>query len=413
MKRIDGILHIEDVSCVDLAQQYSTPLYIYSRRAIEDEWYAFDNALDGLQHLVCYAVKANSNIGILSLLVELGSGFDIVSQGELERVLVAGGDTSKIIFSGVGKTRTEMERALEVNIRCFNVESVSELERLEEVARVHGCIAPVSLRVNPDVDAKTHPYISTGMKENKFGILMEHAEQAYQFSASSDHLSVQGVDCHIGSQLTDVQPFVDALDRLLVLIEKLNAQGIRIKHIDLGGGQGVRYKDESPLDLVLWSKAVKSRLDNRDLEVVIEPGRSIVANAGMLLTEIQYLKLSDYKNFAVVDAAMNDLIRPSLYDAWQEIVEVEHLDYKMESYDVVGPVCESSDFLGKERQLKIGQGDLLAVKSSGAYAFTMSSNYNSRPRAAEVIIDGKTSQLVRRRETIPELFESESVYKQI
>ncbi len=407
---INGVLHAESINCIDLAKQFGTPLYIYSRKAIENTWHAIDKALEGQKHLICYSVKANSNLGVLSLMARLGSGFDIVSQGELERVLAAGGDAGKTIFSGVGKSYGEMERALEVGIRCFNVESADELQRLIEVAKSHGCVAPVSLRVNPDVDAKTHPYISTGLKENKFGVLMEQAEQVYQIAADSTHLEVYGVDCHIGSQLTEVQPFIDALDRLLELVDRLAERGISISHLDLGGGQGVKYKDEQPLDLIAWSEAVKTRIAERNLEIIIEPGRVIVANAGILLTKVEYLKHSAYKNFAIVDAAMNDLIRPSLYNAWQKIVPVVNRDQEIKTYDVVGPVCETADFLGKNRDLAINSGDLLAVMSSGAYAFSMSSNYNSRARAAEIIVDSETVQMVRQRESIHKLFDTEYVY---
>ena len=407
----NGKLHAEQLDCETLAGTFGTPLYVYSRAAIESAWRAFDQVLRGHRHLVCYAVKANSNIGVLSLLARLGSGFDIVSVGELERVLAAGGEADKTIFSGVGKNAGEMERALEVGIRCFNVESIGELERLAEVAKAHGVTAPVSLRVNPDVDARTHPYISTGLKENKFGILMEMALATYRRAAELPNLEVQGVDCHIGSQLTEIKPFVDALERLLALIDTLEQDGINISHLDLGGGQGIRYKDEMPLNLQAWADAIVGALEGRDLEIIIEPGRAVVGNAGILLTRIEYLKHSDYKNFAVVDAAMNDLIRPSLYSAWQEILPVrQQTEVDSRRYDVVGPVCESSDFLGKDRLLGVEQGDLLAVMSSGAYAFAMSSNYNTRPRAAEVIVDGDKAKLVRQREQLSDLFGLESVF---
>ena len=407
----NGVLHAEELSCVDLADTYGTPLYVYSRAGIEQGWKAFDDVLKDRRHLVCYAVKANSNIGLLSLLAQQGAGFDIVSVGELERVLAAGGEPTKTIFSGVGKNAAEMERALEVGIRCFNVESIPELEKLSEVAAAHGVVAPVSMRVNPDVDAKTHPYISTGLKENKFGILMEMASVAYRMAANSEHLSVQGVDCHIGSQLTEIQPFVDALERLLLLIDQLADEGIAISHLDLGGGQGICYRDETPMDLRLWADAVGCALGDRELELVIEPGRAVVGNAGILLTKIEYLKMSEHKNFAVTDAAMNDLIRPSLYSAWQEIVPVVARTESLEArYDVVGPICESSDFLGKDRSLAVEQGDLLAIKSSGAYAFSMSSNYNTRPRAAEIIVDRATPHLVRRRESVSELIALENTF---
>ncbi len=408
----NGRLHAEGIDCTNLAETYGTPLYVYSKQALQDAWKSFDNVLANRRHLVCYAVKANSNIGVLSLLAQLGSGFDIVSVGELERVLAAGGDPNKTIFSGVGKTAAEMQRALEVGIRCFNVESLAELTRLELVAESLGVVAPVSMRVNPDVDAKTHPYISTGLKENKFGILMEDAPVAYRQAAQSKHLEVHGVDCHIGSQLTEIQPFMDALDRLLLLIDSLAKDGINIKHLDLGGGQGICYKDETPLDLNAWSDSINSVLADRDIEIVIEPGRAIAGNSGILLTKVEYLKTSEYKNFAVVDAAMNDLIRPSLYSAWQSIKEVNAQSAAAElNYDVVGPICESSDFLGKERDLSIQQGDFLAIMSSGAYAFSMSSNYNSRPRSAEIVVDDTTAQIIRKRETIESLFAEESVFE--
>ena len=406
----NGALFVEDIPCTQLAAEYGTPLYVYSRTSIEAAWNAYDQVFADCKHLICYAVKANSNLGILSLLARLGSGFDIVSGGELERVLAAGGDPARVIFSGVGKSEDEMARALELGIRCFNVESLPELTRLNEVAGAHGVKAPVSLRVNPDVDAKTHPYISTGMKENKFGIVMEMAMDAYRQAADAPHLDVQGVDCHIGSQLTEIQPYVDALDRLLVLIDDLDRDGVPIHHLDLGGGIGIRYRDEQPTDLGQWADAVKQRLDGRELEIVVEPGRSIVGNAGTLLTRIEYLKPTPHKNFAVVDAAMNDLIRPSLYSAWQHIVPVVYKDVPVQTMDVVGPICESTDFLGKDRELAVEQGDLLAVMSSGAYAFTMSSNYNTRPRAAEVIVDGMEARLVRERENIDDLLRHERVF---
>lgn len=407
----NGKLHAEGIDCTELAEKFGTPLYVYSKKALEEAWLSFDQVLASRRHLVCYAVKANSNIGVLSLLAKLGSGFDIVSVGELERVLAAGGDPRKTIFSGVGKTPSEMKRALEVGIRCFNVESIAELSRLEAVAESLGVVAPVSMRVNPDVDAKTHPYISTGLKENKFGILMEDAAAAYRLAADSEHLAVHGVDCHIGSQLTEIQPFTDALERLLQLIDKLSKEGIEISHLDLGGGQGICYKDETPLDLQAWSKSINRILGDRDLEIIIEPGRAIAGNSGILLSKIEYLKLSEYKNFAVIDAAMNDLIRPSLYGAWQNILEVKENSTAMVlNYDVVGPICESTDFLGKDRDLKVEQGDLLAIMSSGAYAFTMSSNYNTRPRSAEIIVDNTTPHLVRKREKVETLFAEESVF---
>jgi len=406
----DGELQVEDITCSELAAKYGTPLYVYSRAAIESAWHAFDNALSARPHLVCYALKANSNLAVLNLLGRLGSGFDIVSVGELARVKAAGCDLSKVVFSGVGKSPDEMARALSEGIKCFNIESLAEIDVLAEVAAAHGSVAPVSVRINPDVDAGTHPYISTGLKENKFGIDPTAAVRAYQIIADSPHLEVTGMDCHIGSQLTDIAPYRDALHRLLLLCDQLQDQGIRIKHLDLGGGQGIRYRDEQPIDLNSWASAMNEVLGDRDIEIIVEPGRSIVGNAGLLLTSVRYLKHSEDKNFAIVDAAMNDLIRPALYSAWQDIVPVkESVGVNTSNYDIVGPVCESADFLGKDRQLALQQDDLLAVLSSGAYCFVMSSNYNSRPRAAEVIVDGANAHVVRQRETVEELFSGESI----
>lgn len=408
-KTADG-LQIEQVSCDQLAAAYGTPLYVYSRAAIEHAWRAFDNALSSRPHLVCYAMKANSNLAVLNLLARLGSGFDIVSEGELQRVLAAGGDPSKVVFSGVGKTRDEMAAALAANIRCFNVESHSEISVLAEVAASHGVCAPVSVRVNPDVDAMTHPYISTGLRDNKFGIAADDALRAYQFIAANPHLQAVGMDCHIGSQLTEISPYLDALERLLLLCDELTELGIDIHHLDLGGGQGIRYRDEQPMDLSEWAQAIDQLLGGREFEILVEPGRSIVGNAGLLLTQVSYLKHSPHKNFAIVDAAMNDLIRPSLYSAWQDIAVVrERPGVEPRSYDVVGPVCESGDFLGQDRSLAIEEGDLLAIMSAGAYGFCMSSNYNSRPRAAEVLVDRDSAHLVRERETLAALFAAESI----
>lgn len=402
-------LHAEGVSCVELADQFGTPLFVYSRTALESAWQAFDQALGERPHLVCYAVKANSNIAVLNVLAKLGSGFDIVSIGELERVLRAGGDPKKIVFSGLGKRADEMTRALEVGIHCFNVESLAELDRLNHVAGQVGKTAPVSIRVNPDVNPQTHPYISTGLKENKFGISVEDAFSAYQKAAALPHLDVIGIDCHIGSQLTEITPYEDALERLLVLVDQLANEGIFLNHIDLGGGQGIQYRDETPIDLSEWASRIFSILGNRKIELIVEPGRSIVGNAGILLTRVEFLKHSPYKNFAIVDAAMNDLIRPSLYSAWQNITPVTPGEGQSQEYDIVGPVCESSDFLGKDRALTLAENDLLAVHSAGAYGFVMSSNYNTRPRAAEVMVSGATAHLVRRRETIDELLSQESI----
>lgn len=410
----EGRLWAEDVDISANIENWGTPCYVYSRATIERHWKAFDSALGDQPHLVCYAVKANSNLAVLNVLAKLGSGFDIVSLGELERVLKAGGSADKIVFSGVGKTADEMRRAIDVGIRCFNVESQAELSLLEQVAAEKGVQAPVSLRVNPDVDAKTHPYISTGLKDNKFGIAIEDALAVYQTIADSKHLKVEGVDCHIGSQLTEVKPFVDALDRVLALVDRLAEKNIRLHHLDLGGGLGIRYQDETPPLPEEQMAAIRQRLQGRafadEIEILIEPGRAIAGNAGILLTRVQYIKHNEAKNFAVVDAAMNDLMRPALYQAWQAIVPVlENSSQPVKTYDVVGPICETGDFLGKQRELAIAQGDLLAVLSAGAYGFTMSSNYNSRPRVAEIMVDGDAYQVVRQRETIEQLFANESL----
>jgi diaminopimelate decarboxylase len=406
----NGELNCEQVGLSELASHYGTPLYVYSRATIERHYHAFQQALADRPHLVCYAVKANSNLAVLNVLARLGSGFDIVSGGELQRVLKAGGDPAKIIFSGVGKQAEELALALEAGIRCFNIESEAEIQTLNHIAGELGKIAHISFRVNPDVDAKTHPYISTGLKENKFGINIDDAERIYLNAQQQPHLEVVGIDCHIGSQLTEISPFVDALDRLLDLIKKLAAQGIHIKHLDLGGGLGVRYKDETPPLPADWAHALSSRLSSFEGEIIIEPGRAIAANAGILLTRVNVLKNNEQKNFAVVDAAMNDLIRPSLYSAWQDIVPVtEQSSAQPAIYDVVGPICETGDFLGKNRKLSIQEGDLLAVRSSGAYGFSMSSNYNSRLRAAEVMVDGDSHHLVRARETFADLIRGEAL----
>ena len=404
----DGELYAEDVPLQAVAERFGTPCYVYSRATLERHWHAFDDAFGDHPHLVCYAVKANSNLGVLNLLARLGSGFDIVSVGELERVLAAGGAPDKVLFSGVGKQEREMRRALEVGIRCFNVESASELERLNRVAGEMDRRAPISLRVNPDVDAQTHPYISTGLRENKFGIAIEDAAALYRHAQTLPHLAVTGVDCHIGSQLTQLGPFLDALERVLVLVERLQGEGIEIRHLDLGGGLGVRYRDEVPPLPSDYAGALLRRLAQAPFEILIEPGRAIAANAGVLLTRVEYLKHSPAKDFAVIDAAMNDLIRPALYQAWQPIVSVEERPHGVHGvYDLVGPICETGDFLGKQRALTLAEGSLLAVRGSGAYGFSMASNYNSRPRAAEVMVDGERMHLVRRRETIAELFAGE------
>lgn len=405
----DGELFAEGVALSAIAERFGTPTYVYSRAHIEAQYRAYADALSGMPHLVCFAVKANSNLGVLNVLARLGSGFDIVSRGELERVLAAGGQADKIVFSGVGKTRDDMRRALEVGVHCFNVESTDELERLQIVAAEMGVRAPVSLRVNPDVDAGTHPYISTGLKENKFGIAIADAEDVYIRAAQLPNLEVVGVDCHIGSQLTTLEPFIDALDRLLALVDRLGDCGILLRHIDLGGGLGVRYRDEEPPLASDYIKAVRERLDGRDLSLVFEPGRFIVANAGVLLTQVEYLKHTEHKDFAIVDAAMNDLIRPALYQAWMDVTAVRPRETAARTYDIVGPICETGDFLAKGRELALAEGDLLAVHSAGAYGFVMSSNYNTRGRAAEVLVDGAQAFEVRRRETVAELFAGESL----
>lgn len=406
----DGQLWAEEVSLTSLAEQYGTPLYVYSRATLERHWHAFDRSVEGHPHLVCYAVKANSNLGVLNTLARLGSGFDIVSGGELERVLAAGGDPRKVVFSGVGKTEAEMRRALELNIKCFNVESEPELERLNRVAGELGVKAPISLRINPDVDAQTHPYISTGLRDNKFGIAFDRAPAVYQFAQSLENLNVQGIDCHIGSQLTALEPFIDATDRLLALIDHLKEQGIHIRHLDVGGGLGVVYRNELPPQPSEYAKALLGRLENhQDLELIFEPGRAIAANAGVLLTKVEFLKHTEHKNFAIIDAAMNDLMRPALYQAWQDIVPVQPRQGEAVTYDLVGPVCETGDFLGKDRSLVLAENDLLAVRSAGAYGFVMSSNYNTRARAAEVMVDGKQHYLVRQREPLRSLWELENI----
>jgi diaminopimelate decarboxylase len=403
-------LFAENCAVTAIAQTHGTPLYLYSRATIERHWHAFNDAAGQQDHLICYAVKANSNLAVLNVMARLGSGFDIVSQGELSRVLAAGGDAKKVVFSGVGKKSSEIAFALEQDIFCFNVESVSELDRINQVAKAMDKIAPISLRVNPDVDAGTHPYISTGLKDNKFGIAIDDAQRVYQYAASLSHLKVNGVDCHIGSQLTDLTPFLDALDRVLLLVDKLANQGINLSHLDVGGGLGVCYQDETPPHPEQYAKALAARLVGYDLTLIYEPGRAIMANAGILVTEVEFLKENEERNFAIVDAAMNDLIRPALYQAWQAIIPVEiRDDVATKNYDVVGPVCETGDFLGKDRALVIKAGDLLAVRSSGAYGFAMSSNYNSRPRAIEIMVDGEQAHVIRKRETIEQLWSGEKL----
>ena len=406
-------LYVEDLPVKQLAEEFGTPLYIYSRATLERHWHAFDSALGKHPHLICYAVKANSNIGILNVMAKLGSGFDIVSQGELERVLAAGGEASKVVFSGVAKSRAEIMRALEVGIRCFNVESVAELHHINQIAGEMGKVAPISLRVNPDVDAHTHPYISTGLKENKFGVSVDEAREVYKLAATLPHVKITGMDCHIGSQLTELHPFLDATDRLIRLIEQLKEDGITLKHLDLGGGLGVTYTDETPPHPSDYAAALLNKLkDYEDLEIILEPGRAIAANSGILVAKVQYLKSNESRNFAITDTGMNDMIRPALYEAYMNIIEIDRtLEREKAIYDVVGPVCETSDFLGKQRELAIAEGDYIAQRSAGAYGASMSSNYNSRPRTAEVLVDGDKAHLIRRRENLSELWALESIAK--
>ena len=406
----DNQLFVENVAIDAIVKQHGSPCYIYSRATLERHWNAFNNAFGSHTHLICYAVKANSNLGVLNVLARLGSGFDIVSIGELERVLQAGGEAKKVVFSGVGKREDEIRAALKIGIRCFNIEVLGELERINQVAGELGVRAPVSFRVNPDVDAQTHPYISTGLKENKFGIAIEDALEAYQAAAALPNIDVVGVDCHIGSQLTQTRPFLDALDKVLLLIDKLREHDITLKHLDLGGGLGICYRDEQPPEPADYIRAILARLGDTPLEIMLEPGRAIVGNAGILVTRVEYLKPTEHKNFAIVDAAMNDLVRPALYGAWQDIIPVKNDSTAPELvWDIVGPVCETGDFLGKERTLKLSQNDLLAVRSSGAYGFTMSSNYNSRPRVVEIMVDHDQIHIVRERETLAQLWQGESV----
>ncbi len=405
-------LYAEDVAVAEIAASTGTPVFIYSRATIERHWHAFDQAFGDHSHSICYAVKANSNLAILNIMARLGSGFDIVSGGELERVIRAGGDPGKTIFSGVGKTADEIAQALEVGIHSINIESESELDRVIDVANANGVVAPVGVRVNPDVDAKTHPYISTGLAENKFGVSMEAAPDVYRKAADSANVRVHAIACHIGSQLTELSPYADAVDRVLVLVDRLASDGIHIELLDLGGGLGVRYRDEQPPAPADYAKVMLDVLKKHDctLPVSIEPGRAIAANAGVLVTEVQFLKTSDVKNFAIVDAAMNDLIRPTLYGAWQDIVPVnQHSSGTSATWDIVGPVCESGDWLGKDRELTLAQGDLLAVRAAGAYGAVMSSNYNTRPRAPEVVVDKDVATVVRPRETLDHLLAGETL----
>lgn len=405
-----GELFAEDVAIADIAEQFGTPTYVYSRATLERHWKAFDDAFSGQAHCVCYAVKANSNLAVLNVLARLGSGFDIVSAGELARVLAAGGQASRVVFSGVGKTIAEIAYALKQGIRCFNVESIPELVRINDVASELDCRAAISIRVNPDVDAQTHPYISTGLKENKFGIAIEQAESVYLQAKALSHLDVVGIDCHIGSQLTSVAPFVDALKRVLTLIDKLAELGIKLTHLDIGGGLGITYQNEAPPSPAEYASALRELLVGRDLEILLEPGRAIAGNAGILVTKVEYIKPTEDKQFAIVDAAMNDLLRPALYQSWMDIQSViPDQSIVPQSFDIVGPICETGDFLGKDRLLAIKPNDLLAIRSAGAYGFTMSSNYNSRPRAAEIMVDGDNIHVVRERETIESLYAGEQL----
>ncbi|MCU4414308.1 diaminopimelate decarboxylase [Acinetobacter sp. WU_MDCI_Axc73] len=406
--RIQGILHAEQCSLLQLAEQFGTPLYVYSKAAFEKHYLDMDRAFDFIDHQICFAVKSNSNLAVLNVLAKLGAGFDIVTGGELARVLAAGGDPDKIVFSGLGKSEADIEKALQVGIACFNVESYAELDRIQKVAAKLGKKAPISLRVNPDVDAKTHPYISTGLKENKFGIPSDTVYETYQYAASLSHLEVVGIDCHIGSQLTETKPFVDALDRVMVMIAELKKLGIELKHIDIGGGLGVCYKDETPPSVEEYANALKPALQKLGLKVYMEPGRSISANAGVLLTKVDLLKPTNHRNFAIIDAAMNDMIRPSLYEAWMDIQSVDaNTDVEEKVWDVVGAICETGDFLGKDRSLALKENDVLALLGAGAYGFVMSSNYNSRGRAAEVMVNVDQAHLIRERETIESLWDKE------
>ena len=405
----NGELHAENFPLSKIASEFGTPTYVYSKEALTSAFKRFDAGFEGTDRLICFAVKSNPSLAILSLFAKLGAGFDIVSGGELARVIAAGGDTSKVVFSGVGKTEAEMRSALEVGIFCFNVESASELDRLNSVAGSMNKIAPVSLRVNPNVDAKTHPYISTGLKNNKFGVAYEDALRLYQTAAKMTNIEIHGVDCHIGSQLTELSPFLDALDRVLALVDQLEEAGISIRHIDAGGGIGICYVDETPPDFAEYAKAMREKMSGRQVKLVFEPGRALVGNAGALLTKVEYLKHTESKNFAIVDAAMNDLMRPALYDAYHDIVAVKQASSAAQVYEVVGPVCESGDFLGHDRKLALGQDDLLAVLSAGAYGMSMSSNYNTRPRAAEVMVDGDKVYEIRKREKVADLFSMERV----
>ncbi|MDP6164789.1 MAG: diaminopimelate decarboxylase [Gammaproteobacteria bacterium] len=403
-------LFAEDVPVSAIASEFGTPTYVYSRDTLERNYLAYAQALRGQNHRVCYSVKSNSNVAVLNILARLGAGFDIVSVGELERVLAAGADANKVVFSGVGKQTFEMRRALEVGVHCFNVESEAEMELLQEAAAGLGKLAPISIRINPDVDAGTHPYISTGLKENKFGIGIKQALAAYQRAQQLPNLEIIGVDCHIGSQLTEIDPYLDAIDRLLDLIDELSTHGITINHLDLGGGLGVNYADEEPLPITEFIQRIQAHIGQREISLIFEPGRSISANAGIMLTQVEYLKNNEDKHFAIVDGAMNDLIRPSLYGAWQDIIPAAlNTQRQSQEFDIVGPICESGDFLGKHRQLAIAAGDILAVCSAGAYGFGMASNYNTRPRAAEVMVDGNQVHLIGAREKLADLWAREQL----
>ena len=400
----NGALHAENIALERIAAEFNTPCYVYSKAALNQAFKSFQAGLLDTNHLICFAVKANPNIAILNLFAKLGAGFDIVSGGELARVLAAGGDPQKIVFSGVGKTADEMRAALNAGIFCFNVESASELKRLNEVANSMGKIAPVSLRVNPNVDAKTHPYISTGLKNNKFGVAFDEAISVYEQAAAMPNIAVHGVDCHIGSQITELAPFIEALDLILGLVDALEAKGIHITHIDVGGGIGITYADETPPEFTTYAKAILAKLTNRNVKLLFEPGRALVGNAGVLLTKVEYLKMGEAKNFAIVDAAMNDLMRPALYDAYHDIVALKPRAGDSHTYEIVGPVCETGDFLGHDRNLNLQEGDLLAIKSAGAYGMSMASNYNTRGRAAEIMVDGDKAYVIRQREKIADLF---------
>jgi diaminopimelate decarboxylase len=404
----NGVLHAENVALTDIAEQYGTPCYVYSKQALTQAFNDFQAGLANTDHLICFAVKANPNLAVLNVFAQLGAGFDIVSGGELARVLAAGGDPKKVVFSGVGKTAGEMHAALDVGILCFNVESASELVRLNKVAGDMGKVAPVSLRVNPNVDAKTHPYISTGLKNNKFGVAIEDAITVYQEAEAMPNIAIHGVDCHIGSQITEIAPFIDALDRVLGLVDALESHDIHIDHIDVGGGIGITYDSETPPAFKAYTQAILTKLNQKQVKLLFEPGRALVGNAGVLLTKVEYLKPTESKDFAIVDAAMNDLMRPALYDAYHDIVPVQPRDGAKTAYEIVGPVCETGDFLGHDRSLSLQENDVLAVKSAGAYAMSMASNYNTRARGVEIMVDGDKCHVVRKREEIADLFALES-----